>query len=106
SMLDAAHVEAGCCSGKAVYVPAAGARAVLLLAREQLVLIEPGTESAGCRIEPEPTLGLRGAGLARIVLDNTPLPAARATVDYHRFRRIWRILSAADLTSIARGMAD
>lgn len=106
SPLESAEVEGGGCSGKAAYVPAATARAVLLLAREQLIVVDAASATGTCSIEPDATLGLRGAGLTRIVLDNLSLPVARATVDYHRFRRIWHILSAADLTSIARGMAD
>ena len=87
SPLDSAEIDAGHCSGKAVYVPAAAASAVLLLAREQLIVIDPHAVEHACTVEPEATLGLRGAGLARIVLKHLPLPTARASVDHQRFRR-------------------
>ena len=45
------------------------------------------------------------ARLARLAELCLALPEPRCGVDYHRFRRIWSILSAADLTSIAVGMA-
>src|SRR5207245_902708 len=63
-------------------------------------------DHAGLRIEPLATLGLRGAGLARLALDQVTLPEARTAVDRERIQRVWGVLSAADLTSIAFGMAD
>jgi electron transfer flavoprotein-quinone oxidoreductase len=90
--------------GGALLIPALGARAVLLLLGDQLLIVPTGTP--GLRIEPLATLGLRGAGLARVQLETLDLPATRVAVDSHRIRRVWRILAAADLTSIAFGMAD
>src|SRR5205807_514489 len=57
-------------------------------------------------LEPLATLGLRGAGIARLSLDNFTLPDTRVAVDPDRIQRVWQVLSAADLTSIAFGMAD
>ena len=56
--------------------------------------------------EPLATLGLRGAGLARLGLEGFVLPDSRATVDRDRILRAWSVLSAADLVSIAHGMTD
>lgn len=106
AQVENAEIVDDSCSGKAILVPAAAAHSVLLLVRDQLVWIDPRRPNAGCTIEPEATLGLRGAGLVRLVFERLPIASSRTNVDFHRFRRIWHILSAADLTSIARGMAD
>src|SRR5262249_36826221 len=52
------------------------------------------------------TLGLRGAGLARVRLEDLPPPESRIAIDHDRALRVWRLLSAADLVAIASGMAD
>jgi alkylation response protein AidB-like acyl-CoA dehydrogenase/electron transfer flavoprotein alpha subunit len=57
-------------------------------------------------LEPVGTLGLRGAGLRTVrIAENTKIGNGMG-VDSDRIRRIWTILSAADLASIAHGMAD
>jgi electron transfer flavoprotein-quinone oxidoreductase len=90
--------------GEALFVPAQNARTLVLLLPNQLAIVSAGTP--GLRIEALATLGLRGAGMARVRLDGLASPETRATVDHDRMRRVWSILSAADLTSIAFGMAD
>jgi electron transfer flavoprotein-quinone oxidoreductase len=85
-------------------VPARDARRLLLLVGERLVLAEKG--QPGLTIEPVATLGLRGAGLARVAVDPNVLVGSAVTVDPDRLRRAWSVLSSADLTSIAFGMAD
>ncbi len=104
AVLDAAHGGEGGWSGEALFVPAAGAGSVVLLLHNQLAIVPVGTP--GLRIEPVDTLGLRGAGLARVRLEGLVLPETRTAVDPDRIRRVWATLSAADLTSIAFGMAD
>ncbi len=91
-------------SGEALFVPALGAKSLLLLVGDQMAALP--LDTPGLHIEALPTLGLRGAGLARIRLDNLVLPDDRANVDHDRILRAWKVLSAADLTSIAGGMAD
>ncbi len=91
-------------SGEAFFVPAAGARSLLLLLGDQLVAVPQ--DHAGLQVELLATLGLRGAGLARVRLKHLPLPDTRTAADHERIQRIWNILSGADLTSIAFGMAD
>jgi alkylation response protein AidB-like acyl-CoA dehydrogenase/flavin-dependent dehydrogenase/electron transfer flavoprotein alpha/beta subunit/ferredoxin-like protein FixX len=94
--------------GEVLFVPARDAQIFLLLVGDQLAVIDVPREphSAGLLVEPLATLGLRGAGLARLRLDQFALPETRATVDAARILRAWNILSAADLTAIAFGMAD
>jgi alkylation response protein AidB-like acyl-CoA dehydrogenase/flavin-dependent dehydrogenase/electron transfer flavoprotein alpha/beta subunit/ferredoxin-like protein FixX len=102
--LDSAHQTAGGWRGEALFVPACEARTFLLLLPNQLILV--AADSPGLRIEPLASLGLRGAGLARLRLDGLTLPETRTPVDHDRIRRVWNILSGADLTSIGFGMAD
>jgi alkylation response protein AidB-like acyl-CoA dehydrogenase/electron transfer flavoprotein alpha subunit/electron transfer flavoprotein alpha/beta subunit/ferredoxin-like protein FixX len=94
--------------GEALLVPAAGCRFLVLLIQDQLVIVPTQEASgyAGLEVEPIATLGLRGAGLARIRLEGFALPETRIGVDQDRIRRVWGILSAADLVAIAEGMAD
>jgi alkylation response protein AidB-like acyl-CoA dehydrogenase/electron transfer flavoprotein alpha/beta subunit/ferredoxin-like protein FixX len=94
--------------GEALFVPAQAARSVLLLAGDRLVIVpaDRSGETPGLHVEPLATLGLRGAGMARVRLDGLSLPPSHAVVDHDRIRRVWHALSAADLTSIAAGMAD
>src|SRR5262249_53808104 len=84
------------------FVPALGAASCFLLNSHRMLMFvrRPGD---GMTAEPLATLGLRGAGLARLVLNDEigaqglePEPLVRA----------WEILSSADLVSIASGMAD
>src|SRR5262249_37305138 len=60
----------------------------------------------GVTREPLGTMGLRGAGLVRVRVEEKAVQALGMGVDPDRIRRIWSVLSAADLTSIAYGMAD
>ncbi|GIW79425.1 MAG: hypothetical protein KatS3mg105_1232 [Gemmatales bacterium] len=89
---------------EAIFAPAAHAHRLLILVGDRLLLVEPGHD--GVAVEPLPTLGLRGAGLARLRLHLPDLASMQQTVDRDRYLRIWRIISSADLTSIANGMAE
>ncbi|HEV3204436.1 MAG TPA: hypothetical protein VGY77_08640, partial [Gemmataceae bacterium] len=102
--VDAVQRGEGGWKGEALFVPAIGAGNLLLLLHDHLALVS--VDTPGMRITPLATLGLRGAGLAKISLDGLILPETKTTVDRQRIRRVWAILSAADLTSIAFGMAD
>jgi electron transfer flavoprotein-quinone oxidoreductase len=90
--------------GETLFVPAGGAKSLLLRLGDQLVIVP--TAFPGLRIEPLATLGLRGAGLTRIRLEGFSLPETRSQVDPDRIYRVWAILSSADLISMASGMAD
>src|SRR5207248_3207443 len=102
--VDALQTRATGWKGEAVYVAAAGAGSLLLLIDSQLVVVPAGAPRLS--LEPLATLGLRGAGMVRIVLDNLTLPDTRTAADPDRIQRVWQVVSAADLTSIASGMAD
>jgi len=95
-------------SPEALFVPARAARGFLLLDGQRLLVCrkDDAGNTAGLTIETIQTLGLRGAGLARIVLQGETVAAAENTVDAELIARAWRVLSAADLTSIALGMTD
>jgi electron transfer flavoprotein-quinone oxidoreductase len=94
----------GAWAGETLFVPAEAAQSLLLVLGDQLVAVR--ADSPGIRRETLATLGLRGAGLTRITLDKLVLPETRVAADYDRLHRVWQVLSAADLTSIAFGMAD
>jgi len=102
--IEAAQMQGAGWKGEALFVPAGNVKALLLLVGNQLVIVPSGTR--GLRLEALPSLGLRGAGLERVYLDNMVLPETKAGADYDRVGRVWKVLSAADLTSIAFGMAD
>jgi alkylation response protein AidB-like acyl-CoA dehydrogenase/flavin-dependent dehydrogenase/electron transfer flavoprotein alpha subunit/ferredoxin-like protein FixX len=103
AVLDGASGAAGL-TGEALLAPAVGARTLLLLLGDQLVLAPAGTP--GLVVEPLATLGLRGAGLARVRLEGFVPPEAPVVADADRVQRVWEVLSAADLASIASGMAE
>jgi electron transfer flavoprotein-quinone oxidoreductase len=108
AQVDAVQTPDGRWKGEALFVPARGARTLLLLLADQLLLVPvdgPG-QPAGLTVEPLATLGLRGAGLARARLDGFAVPEGRVTVDHDRILRAWSVLSCADLVSIARGMTE
>ncbi|HYT93586.1 MAG TPA: 4Fe-4S dicluster domain-containing protein, partial [Gemmataceae bacterium] len=89
---------------EALFVPARSGEVLILLRGDEMASCEGA--GAGLAIEPLATLGLRGAGLARLVLTDRSVPQAWGRVDHERLLRLWAVLSAADLTSIAFGMAD
>jgi electron transfer flavoprotein-quinone oxidoreductase len=88
--------------GEVWFVPALHANSLLLLLPNHLAGVSVTT--AGLRREAIGSLGLRGAGLCRVHLEDIETPGVGA--DQERLRRVWHVLSAADLTSVARGMAD
>jgi electron transfer flavoprotein-quinone oxidoreductase len=100
--VDAARSPEGGWHGEAWYVPSRYARTMILLVPNYLGAADIG--SPGLRLETIGTLGLRGAGICRIYLDGLQLSGT--TVDQEQLRRVWHALSAADLTAIARGMAE
>lgn len=104
AQVDAASTHDGRWTGEALFVPATGAASLLLLVGDQLAAVPTG--AAGLHLDPLATLGLRGAGLVRVRLDQFVLPETRVPADHERLRRLWGVLSAADLTSIAYGMTD
>jgi electron transfer flavoprotein-quinone oxidoreductase len=108
AMAEAARATQTGWVGEALFVPAQPAREVLLLVGDRLAIVpaDRAEQMPGLHIDKLATLGLRGAGLARVRLDGLSLPPAQAAVDRDRIRRVWHALSAADLTSIAAGMAD
>src|SRR5262249_39947951 len=77
-------------SGEFFFVPARGVQALLLLAGDQLAVVP--VDAPGLRVEPLGTLGLRGAGLARGILENLEVPQSHGTVDLDAFQRTWRVL--------------
>jgi electron transfer flavoprotein-quinone oxidoreductase len=87
---------------EAFYVPGRDARRFLLLRGNQMASAGPDD----LRVEPLATLGLRGAGMVRLSLSSAAAALTWATVDSERARRLWSVLSAADLVSIAYGMTD
>jgi electron transfer flavoprotein-quinone oxidoreductase len=91
-------------TGDSWFVPAMGAQSIVVSLQDHLAVI-PAKNANGLRIEALETLGLRGAGIARLRLDGWNLPQSATAVDPDRIRRLWNIISAADLTSIALGMA-
>jgi electron transfer flavoprotein-quinone oxidoreductase len=95
-------------TGQAFLVPAGDAQALLVLWEDRLyVLPVAATDRVlGLTIEAVGTLGLRGAGLRRVEVDGSRLAGEGMRVDPARIRRIFDVVSAADLTSIAAGMAD
>jgi electron transfer flavoprotein-quinone oxidoreductase len=88
----------------ALLVPALGARSLLLFLDDRLTLVRQPAE--GLVVEPLATLGLRGAGLARVAATARLEPDSEAPAERAQLVRIWSVLSSADLVSIAYGMAD
>jgi alkylation response protein AidB-like acyl-CoA dehydrogenase/flavin-dependent dehydrogenase/electron transfer flavoprotein alpha subunit/ferredoxin-like protein FixX len=87
-----------------IFIPAVYCRSLLLVIDNQIGIVP--AHHAGLSIEPLKTLGLRGAGLARITVQRKDLPSSLVSVDGHLLRQAWSVLSSADLTSIALGMAN
>jgi electron transfer flavoprotein-quinone oxidoreductase len=93
---------------EALLVPAVAARSILVFDDSRLMVFRKDAAGrlAGLTLEPVATLGLRGAGLARILRDKSGLPEAEAANAGDLFRRACTVLTSADLISIAFGMAD
>ncbi|HEV2946811.1 MAG TPA: acyl-CoA dehydrogenase family protein [Gemmataceae bacterium] len=88
---------------QALHVPAMAARSLLLVLPDRIATVP--VDFPGLSIEPLRTLSLRGAGLAQVRIRESALPVTAKTLE-GRLNRIWSILSSADLTSIASGMAE
>jgi alkylation response protein AidB-like acyl-CoA dehydrogenase/ferredoxin-like protein FixX len=92
-------------ASEAWFVPARGAAWLALLSADGLAIAP--TDDPAVQVEPLATLGLHGAGLARVSITTGLTPAKGwASIDIPALRSAWAILSSADLTSIAFGMAD
>jgi alkylation response protein AidB-like acyl-CoA dehydrogenase/electron transfer flavoprotein alpha subunit len=91
---------------EAWYIPAAAAQRILLLHGDQLAVAAVVGAGNGLEIEPVPTLGLRGAGICRLRLTDSFHHEATAAVAPDEVLRLWSVVSAADLISIAFGMTD
>lgn len=89
--------------GEALFVPAGHARELLLFVGDRLHLVS--RDDPNIHVEPLATLGLRGASIACVRLGDPSLQS-NASLDRDQLLRTWNILSAADLISIAFGMAD
>jgi electron transfer flavoprotein-quinone oxidoreductase len=95
-------------ASEALLVPAREARNILALGADRLWVIPvvaTGEGLPGVSITPVGSLGLRGAGLVQIRVAEESLQELGINVDPDRLERLWCVLSAADLTSIAQGMA-
>jgi hypothetical protein len=98
--LNAVREADGTWSGEAVFVPAGRAAALLLLVGGRPVVVPAAAPEV--RIEALDAPGLRGAGLARVRVKRLRGPLITAV----NLRPAWGVLSSADLTSIAAGLAD
>jgi alkylation response protein AidB-like acyl-CoA dehydrogenase/flavin-dependent dehydrogenase/electron transfer flavoprotein alpha subunit/ferredoxin-like protein FixX len=87
-------------AGEALFVPAVHAKILLLLDGDRLVT----ARSDELQIEPQGTLGLRGAGMARVRFLSSPPTAT--VIDRAAVLERWSSISSADLAAIALGMAD
>jgi len=90
--------------GEALFVPAASARSIVLLLSDRLAIVS--ADHPALAIEPLRTLGLRGAGLVRMRVRKMDELETQMSADCQRLQRVYRILSSADMMSIASGMAD
>jgi alkylation response protein AidB-like acyl-CoA dehydrogenase/flavin-dependent dehydrogenase/electron transfer flavoprotein alpha subunit/ferredoxin-like protein FixX len=87
---------------EALLVPARNNQWFLCVFGDQMSIAIPGALAT----EALPTLGLRGAGLVRVLQPKVTPPDVWGTIDRERILRLWTVLSAADLISIAFGMSD
>src|SRR5205814_6723263 len=94
-------VENGRCSGVALFVPASAE--TLLLIGDQLLLYTE--EELKPYVEPLPTLGLRGAALQTIRLNDMPFPKRvfKTNVSEQALAALWTALASADLIAVAEG---
>src|SRR5262249_45215361 len=90
-------------SGEAVLVPALHAKALVMFLENRAELIP--ANAPGLHIEPLQTLGLRGAGLARVRLDNYKTTGPQVSADSDQLDR-WRKGRECDWACIALGMAN
>jgi electron transfer flavoprotein-quinone oxidoreductase len=88
----------------ALFIPARRATRLLILAGDYLSALP--ANAPGLRIEALPTLGLRGAGLTEVRLEDVDVASFGVKVDSDAVMRMWQVLSSADLVSIASGMTD
>jgi electron transfer flavoprotein-quinone oxidoreductase len=109
----AAGQEWGCLApldeaGKALFVPLAPAKCSLLLFTGDSLRYLPSDKAgeAGVEVGPLAALGLRGTKPGYVSAGGTVSQEKAIAVDPDRARRLWTILSAADLISIAYGMSD
>jgi electron transfer flavoprotein-quinone oxidoreductase len=93
-------------AGKALFVPMAPAAVSLLLFTGDSLRLVPSDklDESGIKVEPLATLGLRGSRPCAVSASDAGEDAVR--VDPAQARRLWALLSSADLISIAFGMSD
>ncbi len=89
---------------EALLVPARAADHLLLWSGLRLLLT--AADGAAVRVEPLPSLGLRGADLARVALRDATAVEAATVVAPNRIELLFAAVSSADLIAIAAGMAD
>src|SRR5207245_10000683 len=82
--VDALQTRATRWMGEANFLAAAGSGSLLLLLGNVLVVVP--ADAPRLHLEPLATLGLRGAGIARISLDQFTLPDTRVAVDPDRIQ--------------------
>ena len=75
-------------------VPARDAQSVLVLREDRLQVYSAG--NTALKLEPLPTLGLRGAGLVRVRLGDDAQPELEQTIDRATLLRTWEGISAFD----------
>lgn len=88
-------------SGTASFIPAADE--YLILAGDRL--FRASQEALAAHLIPQPSLGLRGAGLHELKLEGFPLPAD-ALGGAARHEPLCRVLESADLIALALGMGQ
>jgi alkylation response protein AidB-like acyl-CoA dehydrogenase/electron transfer flavoprotein alpha/beta subunit len=89
-------------AGEALMVPAVSAKSVLGLVGSSAESLVCG----GFAVRPIPTLGLRGAGLARVRFDPSAAAVAKQDVTGLGVVRFAEVLGSADLIAMALGMAE
>jgi electron transfer flavoprotein-quinone oxidoreductase len=89
--------------GEALCVPAAATRSIVLLLHDRLAVVS--LDHPSLSVAPLRTLGLRGAGLTNIRIQEMDEFETQDNLD-GSLLRIYRILASADMISIASGMAD
>ncbi len=85
-------------------VPAIQADDLVIWRANTLLVVEQ--DDPGLEIEPLGSLGLRGAGLARVRIVGSLTPICQLVLDHATLWPVAQVLTACDLISIARGMTS
>ena len=89
---------------EAILIPAQGAESLLILDGQQLQVCQ--RHSAGLAIDPIATLGLRGAGIARVRASNDLRSETAQNVERATLVGAWKCISSFELTAMASGIAN